>query len=405
MARRITILGMGPSATERCHDIDKYVADTEVWGMNNGYLRFPEFTRARGFSRWYELHSWQYLRTWDAGKVDGGQVDHFETLSDLGVPVYTGQKLPLIMDQVHLDFRTVFRHHFEQAFRGVDSDQINTYFLGSPSIMLAHALYEHDQAETDEDRIEYIQSWGIDTSDPTHGQQRTSWAFWVSQALSRGIRLGGTMCEFMHEHELDKGLNGLRERITDEIDAGRKTGPDTRVVVASFGTSEYNEGLDRLERQCNALGVKSYIRRADPPAELDSKERALWIYQRKPATLSDAITEHGCTVMYVDADDELLCVPSFAGEWEIGVYQNPELSAAPSHLRMASNIVARPGAESAAWIDEWQSLCRITNDHRALNALYDMRYSPRASYISDVTGYMRGVIKINPTRGRPTLTT
>jgi hypothetical protein len=96
-----------------------------------------------------------------------------------------------------VDWTAVFAHHI--------GGQGSNYFLGSPSLMLALALWEHDRGAT----IGQIDSWGIDTSDPQHGQQRQSWAFWIGQAMQRGIRFSGTATEFFAEPEKDDGLRGL----------------------------------------------------------------------------------------------------------------------------------------------------------------------------------------------------
>ena len=207
MGRRITILGMGPSANERRWDIDRYVDGTEVWGLNNGYLSFPSLRDGKKFARYFELHSWRYLSTWTPGKVpDGRDIDHWHALNALGCPVYTMQPMPMVERQVRYPALDVFG----QVAAPV-------YFLGSPSLMLALAVWEHRQGQT----VDYIQSYGIDTSDPDHGQQRASWAWWTSQAAAAGIAMGGTMLDYQHEHEKDAGLQGLREIIQEQLDAAR----------------------------------------------------------------------------------------------------------------------------------------------------------------------------------------
>jgi hypothetical protein len=79
--------------------------------------------------------------------------------------------------------------------------------------MLALALYEHDTGATGAQ----VDSWGMDTSDPQHAQQRASWAYWMAQTHARGIETGGTSTAFAAERERDGGLVGLRERIGDAI--------------------------------------------------------------------------------------------------------------------------------------------------------------------------------------------
>ena len=188
--RRITILGMGPTANERRHDIEKYCGETDLWGLNNGYLKFPQL---RGkWERYFELHSWDYLKRWESGAED-----HFRALDALDCPIYVLQPLPVIRKQRVFPLLDICRHF--------DSN----YFLGSPSLMLMLALYEH----THGDPVAEVRSWGIDTLDPQHGQQRASWSWWLAHAHAYGIALQGTSTQFMAEHEKDDGLRGIREKI------------------------------------------------------------------------------------------------------------------------------------------------------------------------------------------------
>ena len=198
--RKITILGMGPSSIERRLDILRYCEGTEIWTLNNAYLTFGHIQDK--VTRWFELHSFDYLRTWDAGVQD-----HFRHLDKIGCEVITSEQLPVIRNQVVVNWMDVFTHF---AFAG---GQASNYFLGSPSLMLAWALWEHDHGKP----VSMIQSFGIDTSDPTHKQQRQSWAYWCAHAHARKIVLSGTMVDFFSEPEIDKGLQGLRERIGDEL--------------------------------------------------------------------------------------------------------------------------------------------------------------------------------------------
>jgi hypothetical protein len=220
MARRITILGMGPSATDRRHDILRYCDGTEIWSLNNAYVTFPKVAAAKKFDRFFELHSWQYLSTWEAGRTDAGRpVNHMASLDALGCPVYSGQRLPLIQNQILVDWVAFGKYWQAKLFCDVAAEldagpsNLAAYFMGSPSTMLALALYEHDNGQ----EIEYIQSWGIDTTDRQHQCQRAAWSFWISQALSRGIKIGGTAAAYMFDFEIDEGLNGLRELITQQV--------------------------------------------------------------------------------------------------------------------------------------------------------------------------------------------
>jgi len=193
--RKITILGMGPTAVERRIDIAKYCEGTEIWGLNNGYVTYPHLHGQ--WARWFELHSYRYIEHhWKSNPPN-----YFADLDNLGCPVWVGQPLPLIQRQERYDFLAVCQHFH------------TNYFLGSPSLMLMLAIYEHDHGQP----VQEIRSWGIDTSDPQHGQQRASWAWWMRSAHDRGIGLQGTSTAFMAEYEQDDGLRGLRERIGNQM--------------------------------------------------------------------------------------------------------------------------------------------------------------------------------------------
>jgi len=191
MSRKIAILGMGATAFERKLDMWRYVEGYEVWTLNNGY-QFYENSNLK-IDRIFELHKYEYLKTWNPGHSEC----HFSKLNQLNCDVYTSMQLPVIERQSRFPHMDLFR------------SMKTNYFLGSPSLMLALALYEHDNGN----EIEEIISYGIDTSDPSHCQQRHSWAFWIGKGIDRGIKFGGTATEFMAEHENDDGLRGLREEI------------------------------------------------------------------------------------------------------------------------------------------------------------------------------------------------
>jgi len=192
--RAITILGMGPSAAERRIDIEKYCEGTEIWGLNNGYLTYPHL---RGkWNRYFELHNYEYLKNWECGVKC-----HFSALACLNCDVWRTEPLPLVKSQKCFDHVKLCEHFG------------TNYSLGSPSLMLMLALYEHDTGE----EVSEIRSWGIDTSDPSHSQQRSSWAFWISKAMDRGIKMTGTATKFFSEFENDEGLRGLREITGNKI--------------------------------------------------------------------------------------------------------------------------------------------------------------------------------------------
>lgn len=196
MGRRITILGMGPSAYRKADCIEQFTDGTEVWSLNNAYSVFPQLVEKKKFDRFFEIHSWEYLQSWNPGEINGNRIDHFATMSNLDCPVYVSETLPLVPDQVqmpHLDILRQFGASVE--------------IKGSPSWMLALALLEHAHGE----HIEFIQSYGIDTSDTSHANQRPSWAQWTLRSELAGIELGGTMLNFRTDPDPDEGLTGLLE--------------------------------------------------------------------------------------------------------------------------------------------------------------------------------------------------
>ena len=202
MGRRITILGMGPSAYRKADNIEQYCAGTEVWCLNNGYLMHESLFHAKAFTRFFELHSWEYLQGWNPGEYNGKKIDHFKTLMQIGCPVYVTEHLPIIEHQVLYPHLEVTEHFGASA-----------EFNGSPSYMLALALYEHQNGE----KIDFIQSFGIDTGDERHKCQRPSWAQWTLRAEMMGIEIGGTMLDFRTDPDLDEGLQGLRELIQEKL--------------------------------------------------------------------------------------------------------------------------------------------------------------------------------------------
>lgn len=193
---------------ERRHDILRYCEGTEIWTLNDAFNMFPAL--APHVARWFCLHLLQNL----AGDVLTGYLANLQRLEALGVPVYTSQPLPFIRNQHRIDWVNVF-------LRLIGPNQVHAaplgvnYFLGSPSLMLALALYEHDLGPN---KIACIQSYGIDTRDTQHAQQRQAWSYWCGQAHARGIEIGGTALDYTLETEKDIGLIGLAEQIGNAIE-------------------------------------------------------------------------------------------------------------------------------------------------------------------------------------------
>lgn len=410
MARRITILGMGPSASERQHDIARYCEGTEIWSLNNAYNRFPQLVGG-GFSRFYELHSWQYLKKWSAGTEEGArEVNHWEKLAQIGCTVYTGQHIPLVQNQYQMDWDKLWKHWHEKLFRHASGSAVNTYFLGSPSIMLAHALYEHDQGDT----IEYIQSLGIDTADDRHKQQRQSWSFWVGQALARGIEVGGTACGYMLEHENDEGLRGLREIITAQINKTTpKTGPVDDYTVVTFCTPSekfpglYESGVNRLRAWCKDVGLDFIGKVEKAPKDIleieaaEDRNRATrqWILHRKPEVVVKALEKTDKPVFFLDCDDEFLGKPTFP-VCDVGFLRNPEKdlpSTAHTHLEIASSGLIAPTPDGKRFAAKWLEYSLQASEHRALQMAWTQLCQRDGHWgdFKDVTGHMTGLYKIH----------
>jgi len=370
-ARKVCILGMGPSAIERRWDIARYVAGCEVWTLNNAYTVFRHALPV--VTRWYELHAWEYLKTWDAGVPD-----HFRELDGLGLPVWTVEKLPAIRQQERLDVQAMFEHFAFGPGKG------SNYFLGSPSLMLAHALWEHDNGAT----IGEVISYGIDTSDPRHGQQRASWAYWCAQAHARGITLGGTAFTFAGETEIDAGLAGLRERIGERLMAVDRTppGPLTVAFVAS-PAARYRDGAKRLELQARALGLGvQYAEIGDMPEK--EMERHWFAAMR-------AALDRGEPVLAIGADDEIIARPRIAaGAWDIATIANPEAKIIKTHLRLAPFFVVNATPGGRQFLDMMETMASLgMNGHRILEAVCTLLHG--RVRIVDATEQFRGCVKMN----------
>jgi len=211
MGRRITLLGMGESGYTRKHDILRYCEGTEIWGMNNCYNFYPGMQDK--WTRYFELHPYNYLKTWDAG---ANVKCHFSELDKLSCTITVLETLPIIRKQEGYPLLDMCRQQNK-----------DNYFLGTPSLLLRMALYEHDTKEGG--AIEYIQSYGIDQRDGRHAQQRTAWAYWLHSIMDRGIDLGGTSASFMAERDNDIPFNDLKLQIgqvlAKELEGGTESAP------------------------------------------------------------------------------------------------------------------------------------------------------------------------------------
>lgn len=383
MGRKICILGMGPSASDKAADIGKYVNDCEVWSLNNAYNKFP----GQRFDRFFELHTWEYLKNWSAGKyTDGTEVDHWEGLKKLGCPIYVSQNLPAFEGQHEYPYINLFRHFGAQS----------VYWLGTPSLMLALALYEHDNGDT----VDEIRAYGIDTSDPQHGQQRQSWAWWLSKAQERGIRLTGTALDFQNEYEKDAGLNGIRELVREKIPP---MPPPDEFTVISAATESYHAALDNLQFDCEQCGLEFRgwkLQSGENETELQCFQK------RKLDCIREALVDTQKPVLWIDADDTIITKFGMPTEgWHIGIIKNPERKVTSTFLEHGAYIGLHPCDEAYELINIWEGFIKQgINDHRALNMA--LITPPKGIRIGHLDPYLQGAIKVNPgPRNRPEITT
>ena len=391
--RHITIVGMGPSAVERKVDIAKYCDTPEVWCLNNGYHNYRHVLPM--FTRWFELHSWDYLKNWsekESGAKAIGAKDHFDALNKLGCQVFCSEPLPEVKKQHVIDWSVVFAALQEPG----DGKFGANYFLGSPSLMVALACWEHDNGQ----EVAEIRTWGIDTSDPSHAQQRQSWSYWCAQAHARGIEMTGTALVFMTEPENDAGLIGLREMIGDQIEKKRQApGSKDYVIAAHYTDNEpYRSHANRLVEQGRALGVDVWVRKL-PACEYGD---GVALNRREVFNTVDiALMENKRPVIYMDVDDELTGVPTLPEGFDgVGVIDNPELQAMNSCLPVGSFFAVSPTDKGRAALDMVRPIAIQISNHRAINALWSSCQRWKDMGVVNITKHFRGCFRITPNRNR-----
>ncbi len=383
--RTITILGMGPSAAERRADIAKYCAG-EIWSLNNAYLTYPGL---RGhFARFFELHRWDYLKDWKPAGANSN-LDHFHSLDDLACPVYVSQSIPAVKQQFAYPYKRLFTH-----FGGVDS----VYWLGSPSLMMALAIYEHDMAETEDEKIREIRSWGIDTSDARHAQQRQSWAWWTSKAQERGIKLTGTALLYQHEPDNDEGLAGIREIIREQFPAPRESSTDDFAIITA-STPSYYEKMKRLKGQCESLGME--IHACELSVEEGCNETEVFMSVH-PMLVHSKLKELDRPVMWIDADDEVLNRFELPTGCDVAIIDNPEQQIKWTRLHYSPMAVLYPTEKGRRLAERWVEIYQsglFGNSHQAWNAA--LQSAENGTKLTDMTSMVRGCIQINPGLKRP----
>ncbi len=390
--RTIAILGMGQSSTERRWDIERYVSNCdEVWGLNNGYLNFSHCLPM--FTRWYELHSWAYLKKWSEEKSGAratGAADHFAALNNIGAEVICTDPLPGVAKQTRIDWVKTFRDLWDVDGAGIGAN----YFLGSPSLMLAHAMWEHDQGHV----IDFVQTYGIDTNDPTHRQQRASWAYWCSQAHARNIEMKGTALDFMAEPERDGGLVGLREAIGDRMVKVRVAAGHRDFVLATHYTDDekFRGHAERLQKQADALGIKLHARNLGKVANYGAGVELA--YRSVTETVTEALDKHEKAVIWMDCDDQLLAAPTLPHDFDgFGYIDNPEMQFYGNRARPVGSFFAvTPTQHGRRAIEFMQPVEAMTSHHRAVCALVGACEGWRTVTVKNITDHFRGCFEIVP---------
>ena len=397
--RHITIVGMGPSATERKIDIAKYCDTPEVWCLNNGYHNYAHVLPM--FTRWFELHSWDYLKGWsekDSGARVAGAKDHFDALNKIGCEVFCSEPLPEVKNQHVIDWAAVFTALQEPG----DGKLAANYFLGSPSLMVALACWEHDQGQ----EVAEIRSWGVDTSDPSHAQQRQSWSYWCAQAHARGIEMTGTALAFMTEPEKDAGLIGLREKIGDQIEAKRQAPGSKDYVIASHYTDNepYIGYAKRLQADADELGITLYLRKL--PAAKNWEEGSYLATRSVMETVREALDAHNKPVIWTDVDNRILAAPTLPDDLTFGYLvgaekQHYEKLGQP-WLKYGAIFAVAPNQTGRVILDMAAELEKTVTHHRAINGVAATVQCMREFNAQEITKHFRGCIEITPHGPRTT---
>jgi len=193
--RTITILGFGDSvrALMRAGTLREQCVG-EIWTLNNAWECFGDDLHA---DRWFALHTDEAIEKSYRGPSGH---DPFTRLDLAGCDVF--------MRAIHPRVRRSRPYPFRRVFEKFGTN----FFLGSPALMLALAIFEG---------VRHVRAWGLDMADGRHLQQRVAWAWWAHEAMVRGVTFSGCALNFMREMDNDEGLRGLREQIAAEIQGGQ----------------------------------------------------------------------------------------------------------------------------------------------------------------------------------------
>ncbi|MHA1572669.1 MAG: hypothetical protein ACTSX8_01625 [Alphaproteobacteria bacterium] len=158
--KAVTLIGMGATSS---------AGETvgEVWGLNNGYRKFPEVP----WTRYFATHATEFERGYREPPPHD-QPGHLTQLAMLGCPIYMELPIPEVPQSVAYPTLQVV-------------DKLGHAFLwgGCPCLMLGLAIAEGFQ---------HIRTYGFDQMDDGHVWQRGNWAYLMGQARGLGIVVDGT---------------------------------------------------------------------------------------------------------------------------------------------------------------------------------------------------------------------
>ena len=219
MGKSITLLGMGRSSKQNLELCG------EVWGLNNGYDVYGSIK----FDKFFALHDMSRLTTWHPNPW---QNDHITRLDMMGCPI--------MMQETQKRVRQSRAYPIGDLCRFFSTN----YFIGSPSYMLALAIYEG---------ASHIRTYGFDHLDAQHAQQRSAWTYWMAQAQNHGVKIDGTNV-WLGEYDIDHGLTGLRAKGFDALtEETWLKGGTRRSTVFAFDDRVYQaEATKQIQKQAAA---------------------------------------------------------------------------------------------------------------------------------------------------------
>jgi len=161
--KRVTILGFGPSSTERMEVMG------EVWSLNNCY-EVPQLKPlVRHITRIYEMHKMDLRRP----ELAKDNKPHFWHLDQLG---RRGHRI--ILQKAHPRITNSETYPLEEVIHKLGLD----FWTGTGAYMVAQAIAEG---------YTHIRVYGFDQVDYEHILQRNSFIAWLSYAAGKGIEISG----------------------------------------------------------------------------------------------------------------------------------------------------------------------------------------------------------------------